>query len=195
MRTGTKSLLFGVHQFLWHPVTVWLAWVYLFRELPNWRECVCILIHDWGYWGKQNMDSLGGEDHPIWAARWALQYLDDPAIDWDPWSGELFDTRYHDLCLYHSRHFAKTAGKEPSKLCWADKCSVIFDPWWLYLPRAWLSGELDEYRRLSAARADGVPYAAPHLTWYRWLREILIKLGKSQRADAVEYNGIPDTKS
>lgn len=26
MRIGTKSILFGVHQFIWHPVTVYIAW-------------------------------------------------------------------------------------------------------------------------------------------------------------------------
>lgn len=55
MKTGTKSLLFGVHQFIWHPLTVLLAWIKLYGW-PAWEELVCIIIHDWGYWGKSNMD-------------------------------------------------------------------------------------------------------------------------------------------
>ena len=58
----------------------------------------------------------------------------------------LFNDDHYELCLYHSRHFAKTADAEPSRLCWADKLSILYEPWWLYLPRAWAS--LQGYRRL-----------------------------------------------
>lgn len=68
MTTGTKSLLFGVHQFLWHPLTVLLAWVYLYRSFPNPKELLCIFVHDWGYWGCPNMDGPEGERHPERAA-------------------------------------------------------------------------------------------------------------------------------
>ena len=89
MKTGTKSLLFGVHQFVWHPITVWMAWVWLFRRLPNWKETICIIIHDWGYWGKENMDDEEGEKHPEWAFHFASKHL---------------GKSYGLLCLYHSRH-------------------------------------------------------------------------------------------
>jgi len=131
MKTGTKSILFGVHQFFWHPLTVWMAWIWLYRRVPGFRETFCIIIHDWGYWGKRMMDDREGQRHPEFAAKIA---------------GRLFGEKYRLLCLYHSRHYAKSAGEEPSKLCWADKMSIIFDPMFLYLPRAWMSGELFEYR-------------------------------------------------
>ncbi|MCK5235828.1 MAG: hypothetical protein KAR06_02490, partial [Deltaproteobacteria bacterium] len=59
---GTKSLLFGVHQFIWHPITVLIAWCKLYGW-PTWPELVCIIVHDWGYWGKPNMDGPEGEKH------------------------------------------------------------------------------------------------------------------------------------
>lgn len=172
---GTKSLLFGVHQVFFHPLTVFLAWVWLYRKLPSWRESVCIVIHDWGYWGKSNMDGAEGESHPEAGARIA---------------GYLFGPGYHDLCLFHSRHYARNVGKEPSRLCWADKMSILFDPWWLYLPRAWASGELHEYRQI-ADQTGFLPLSAGSRVWYRWLRERLVTLGREKRGDIVAYVNPP----
>lgn len=33
----------------------------------------------------------------------------------------------------------------PSKLCYADKLALALEPWWLYLPRVMLTGEIKEY--------------------------------------------------
>ena len=170
MKVGTKSILFGVHQFVWHPLTVLLAWFWLYRKAPNIREVICIIIHDWGYWGKPNMDGPEGESHPELAARLLHR----------------FGKRYHDLCLYHSRHYARNAGIEPSRLCWADKLSILMEPWWLYLPRAWLSGELAEYRML-AHNAGFVPISASHREWHRWIRDRLSTIGREMRGNAVPY--------
>ncbi|MPN31377.1 hypothetical protein SDC9_178851 [bioreactor metagenome] len=116
------------------------------------------------------MDDADGQRHPELAAKIA---------------GWLFGEKYRLLCLYHSRHYAKQAGAEPSKLCWADKMSIIFDPWFFYLPRAWASRELFEYRD----NADGVLIgkSAPHREWYRIVRKRLVTLGKEQRGDAAVY--------
>jgi|GEM_PF-5904394 len=65
---------------------------------------------------------------------------------------------------------------QPSKLCWADKLSIIYDPWWVYLPRAWLSGELKEYR-YKAAACGAVPINASNREWYRWFRSYYAHLG------------------
>ena len=172
MKTGTKSLLFGVHQFVWHPITVWLAWVYLYNCLPTWKELICIIIHDWGYWGKANMDDEEGERHPELAFNIALHLFDDCAWAW--------------LCLYHSRHYARHYSVEPSRLCWADKLSLKYEPWWFYLPRAWASSELHEYRVMSA-RAGFVPLTDSHREWYRWIRDRFVMLGKEKKGDAVPY--------
>lgn len=46
---GTKTLLFGVHQIFIHTIMVTWAWRRLYKSWPNWREFVCICIHDIGY--------------------------------------------------------------------------------------------------------------------------------------------------
>lgn len=154
MTVGTRSLLFGVHQFLLHPVLVLAAWVRLYG-LPSLAELVCILIHDWGYWGCPNMDGAEGERHPEWAAAVARKLL---------------GRHYAELCLYHSRHYARLAGREPSKLCWADKLSMLMEPWWTYLARAWLSGELREYRE-NAVEHGALPEYCTCREWHAWLCE------------------------
>jgi hypothetical protein len=196
MKTGTKSLLFGVHQIFWHPITVILAWRWLYRSLPSLKEVICIIVHDWGYWGKINMDDEEGEKHPELGAMLAHRLFD--RVEWYPCLGynsegnNCVDTRfkrttkYLDLCLYHSRHYARNAGVEPSPLCWADKLSIIFEPWWLYLPRAWASGELAEYRKI-AAETGFIPLTASHRDWYRWIQDRLATLGREKRGDVVPY--------
>jgi hypothetical protein len=64
------------------------------------------------------------------------------------------DTKWYDLCLYHSRYYAKKYNHKPSQLCIADKLSIALEPWWLYLPRTKASGELAEYMGRAKARAD-----------------------------------------
>lgn len=137
MKLGTKSLLFGVHQFAWHPVTVWLAWVRLYGELPGLRETFCIVVHDWGYWGAPEMDGPIGGDHPYLGARIA---------------GFFFGERFRELCLGHSQDLSRRRAVEPSKLCWADKFSMLYDPTTFYLVRARLSGEIKEYRKRASDR-------------------------------------------
>lgn len=161
MKVGTKTLLLGVHQFIWHPFTVLLAWIKLYG-LPTWEEFICIFIHDWGYWGCSNIDGDEGERHPERAASMALF---------------LFGNKAGRLCLFHSSNYARKQGAEPSILCWADKYSIVYDPWWLYLPRAWLSGELHEYRQ-RAADLGCVPLIASNREWYQWLRTYYSKLGE-----------------
>jgi len=167
MTVGTKSLLFGVHQFIWHPLTVLFAWLYLYRSFPNWRELVCIVIHDWGYWGSSNMDGPEGERHPERAASIAMR---------------IFGSYYSDLCLLHSRRYARSKGLVPSKLCWADKFSIACDPCWFYLTRAWLSGELYEYRE-STALEGFIPLSDGHRQWFRWVRARLVSQGVKNISD------------
>jgi len=156
---GTKSLLFGVHQFLLHPISVTLAWRDLYGIWPNWREFICIFIHDWGYWGCPNMDGPEGEEHPKYGARLAYRHL---GIYW-----------YY-FCITHSRYFAAKLRMEPSKLCWADKLAIKYDPWWTYLPRAVLSGEIHEYRKL-AANFGETPLSTSNIEWYKWAQKRMIK--------------------
>lgn len=137
MNVGTKSVLFGVHQFLWHPVSVYLAFRRVHRRLPSWWETVGIICHDLGYWGCSDMDGPSGESHPRAGASIAAKIC-------GLFSGErAFDVYF--FCLYHSSNFARVHGAKPSDLYLPDKVSILLDPKKFYLLRARLSGELDEY--------------------------------------------------
>jgi hypothetical protein len=118
MRMGTKSLLFGCHQVILHPIFVTAAWIKCYKKLPNPKEQICIIIHDWGYWGKPNMDGPEGEGHPRWAANFADHHL---------------GIHYGDLCMYHSRFLAKLRHHSVSKLCLPDKVGVGMMPVWLWV--------------------------------------------------------------
>jgi hypothetical protein len=162
MKTGTKSLLFGVHQFLWHPFTVWLAWRFLYGKFPKFWECVAIFFHDWGYWGCDKMDDEHGELHPVRSAMIVSKIMkffgksiaDINEIEW--------------MICFHSRYLSARHEREPSKLAWPDKLCMAFDPQWLYLFRARLSGELTEYR---ANAVKTIPLTEPDAVWFHWVRE------------------------
>jgi hypothetical protein len=169
MKTGTKSVLFGVHQCIWHPLTVALAWRKLYGVWPTWKEMLCIAVHDLGYWGCTEMDGDDGGRHPETGAAVAKRLL---------------GPEYEELCLAHSRHYARDKGIAPSRLCWADKYSIVFDPWWLYLPRAWATGELAEYRRSAAA---WVPADLSDRAWHAWCVAIMSKVALLENAEAFDY--------
>lgn len=154
--TGTKSLLLGVHQFLWHPIMVLLAWLTLYGR-PNMQEMVCIFVHDWGYAGKRSMDGEDGVLHPELGARIA---------------GFLFGKKYEAMVLGHSRAYSRLQGIPRSKLCYADKLSIVYEPAGFYLLRAWVSGELKEYR-MESAESGFVPMSESHRKWLRSLKDSL----------------------
>jgi|SRR6185436_12011141 len=170
MKIGTRSLLFGVHQFIWHPFTVVLAWRSLYKRWPHWWELVAIFCHDLGYWGKPNLDGPEGRQHPEGGAAltrrivFRLALLFGPSKDRD-YAHDLADEA-RGLALGHSRAYMQQFNLEPSPLCWADKFCVFFDPMPLYLLRSWLTGELYEFRG-NAHPIIGMP-SAPK--WFRWYR-------------------------
>jgi hypothetical protein len=143
MKTGTKSVLWGVHCWFIHPFFVAWAWAKLYGFPFDPRLWVAFFVHDIGYFGLGRMDDAEGERHPELGARIM---------------GALFGQDWHDLCLYHSRFYSKRAGVVPSRLCYADKLAPSLEPWWFYLPRAWASGELWEYLSMAGGR-DGGKYA------------------------------------
>lgn len=175
MKIGSKSLLFGVHQFAWHPITVWIAWLKLYGVRPTWRETVCIIIHDWGYWGCASMDGPDGEQHPHFGALIA---------------GWLFGSDYHSLVLRHSRFLALKDNAEPSRLCWADKVSMLYDPTWFYLFRARLSGEIREYRLLGVQR-NNIPLAFTDRYWFESVRDSM-RILSYRKAQVRQYNPPPN---
>lgn len=145
---GSRSILFGVHCFLVHPWFVALAWWRLYGFPWDPRLWVAFFVHDLGYWGKPNMDGSEGETHPELGGRimgWLFDYND--AHDWCEFVG-IPDPDYRKWELFtssHSRYYAWSKFRNPSKLCAADKLSFCFEPYWLYVLRARMSGELKEY--------------------------------------------------
>ena len=136
MRLGTKSLLFGAHQFVIHPLFVFVTWSKFYptdlKGKPGLLgRIVASIIHDWGYWRCKTMDGPCGDQHSIWGAN-AMYRL--TGSHW--WYEEL-------LC--HSRFFSKRMGRIPSNLCWVDKLATANYPSWLWATLAWLSGEGYEY--------------------------------------------------
>lgn len=137
MKIGTRSLLFGYHQFLLHPLLVAWSWWRLYGFPWDPRLWVAFLVHDWGYWGKPNMDGGEGEEHP-WRGAYIMGWLFDPGFMDEP--GDWFY-----LTLLHSRFYARRMGMPPSRLCWADKRVIAVTPAWLQVALMWPTGELKEY--------------------------------------------------
>jgi hypothetical protein len=182
MRTGTKSVLWGAHCFFIHPWFVALAWWKLYGAPRDPRLWVAFFVHDLGYWGKRNMDDAEGERHVEWGALVMLR---------------LFGPAWHDLCLFHSRYYAKRYGRPYSRLCVADKLAITLEPWWLYLPRVIASGEIREYLayargQVETAHGDAAEsdYARQSATIRGWHRAMITYC----RAWVAEHkNGKEDT--
>ena len=96
---------------------------------------------------------------------------------------------WHDLVLYHSRFYAKQDSHEPSRLCVADKMLIAIEPWWLYLPRVWLSGELALYRQTASDRREGA-HEDPSLSAKEWW--VLLQAYMREWVEANRDGG-PDT--
>ena len=167
MKIGTKSVLFGVHQFILHPLFVFRAWIWLFGW-PSLGETVAIIIHDLGYVGKPNMDGDEGDTHPEWAALF-------------------FERRGRqdlaNLCRGHSRFWAKKKGLPLSKLCYADKMGNAFMPIWLWTLGARLTGEIKDYEEAEKHEIRGNKMVEPDkdgridtYTWFRRYRYLVCQI-------------------
>jgi hypothetical protein len=172
MNVGTKSVLFGAHQFAIHPWFLAAAWWQLFGFPWDPRLWVAFFVHDLGYIGKPNMDGPEGEQHPYLGARIM----------------RVFGREWHDFSLYHSRFLAKQHGRDPSRLCIADKLAICLTPAWLYLPMVHLTGEIDEYMKHAATGKYRTMNLATteQLAWFRSVQEYLrqwVDEHKDGRAD------------
>lgn len=161
MRVGTKSLLFGVHQFIWHPLFVLAGWVWLFGR-PSLGELLAIVIHDWGYWGKPNMDGKEGNTHPEWAGlffeRWGRKDLAD-------------------MCRAHSRFWAKKKGLPLGKLTYADKIGSAIMPIWLWVAAARATGEFWDYVNAPKHEVNRNSMGTINTTaWFREYRYLVCKI-------------------
>lgn len=179
VRIGTKSVLFGAHQFLLHPLLLAMGWWQeygwgrveigfttglaacedcigahpaeypIYASLRDPRLWLAFLVHDLGYLGKPNMDGPEGETHPELGARIMRR---------------MFGDAWGDFVLLHSRYYAKRLGRPVSPLCHADKRVIVLEPSWLYLPRVWVSGELREYVANAQRRAATTTGPSDQLT-------------------------------
>jgi hypothetical protein len=178
MKRGTKSLLFGVHQFLWHPITVARAWKWIYRRNPNIYEWIAIFCHDLGYFGKPDMDGPEGQTHPEAGARIArrLAYWAARLRHNHNFASALAD-EVHDLALFHSTHYAQTHGAKTSALYLPDMAAILTDPAWFYLLRGWLSGEVQEYfERQNRMRWQfGEEEFKSHREWRQWYQSRIAK--------------------
>jgi len=172
MKIGTRSLLFGCHQFLWHPFTVALAYRKLFRCWPDLEGWLCILFHDIGYWGCADIDGKEGKLHPLPGAHFVGTLMHGlNRLRGHRW----FYSRTCGIdaalrCVLHSRSVAIENNMAPSDICWADKYVVCIEPEWFYLFRTWLSGEAKEFAQ-NAITSGHLPEGTTSLQWHRWYRE------------------------
>ena len=130
LKIGARSVLFGAHQFLLHPLFLALAWTKLYGFPFDPRLWAAFFLHDVGYIGLENMDGTEGEVHPALGGKIMAA---------------LFGQQWGDFTKYHSRSFAHLDQKQPSRLCAADKLATVLVPKRLYLTLIHLSGEVDEY--------------------------------------------------
>jgi hypothetical protein len=137
MKMGTKSILFGIHQFAIHPIMLFFAWWTLYGFPFDPRLWVAFVVHDWGYWGKAEMDSPDGETHPVLGAK-IMQWLFGPA--------------WGNFTLLHSRFYSKRLGVDFSQLCVCDKLASLITPIPIYVLLARLTGEMEYYK--SGTNAD-----------------------------------------
>lgn len=159
---GTKSLLFGSHQFILHPLMVAYGWRRHYGCWPpTWRAWVLITCHDLGYLGCETMDGPDGKHHPDRGARLIARICacNQPG-DPPEYRGMLRGMSYNfwwKVAAGHSRSFAELAGIPISPLMIPDKLATALLPRWLYALLVWLSGEWKEYVAYAVASGHDVP--------------------------------------
>ena len=122
---GTKSLLFGSHSII-HSILVVIAWYKIYGKLPNWKEFVCIMIHDIGYFGMNHLSNKSNLGHARLGAKIA-GYLFDYNLQETPWNRT---KDWYNFVLGHSLSECKRSGIEPSKLEIVDDYSLVIMPMW-----------------------------------------------------------------
>ena len=140
MKIGTRSVLFGAHQFLLHPLFLAIAWQRLYGFPWDLRLWVAFFVHDLGYFGSGDMDGPEGEKHVELGAQIMRS---------------LFGSAWGEFCGRHSRYYSRARGLKTSRLCVADKLAFVLTPNWLYLPMTQATGEIFEYIERSVDRQAG----------------------------------------
>ncbi len=152
---GTRSYIFGMHNPIFHSYFMILAWRKLYHHFPDFRTIVCIIFHDIGYLFQDCID--GTCDRHIFLGAQIC--------------GKLFGLNYYNLCIQHSRDYCNRHGLEPSRLCYADKYSILLIPNWLLNLIVKISGEDSAYYKVGNSflgyplRAE--PTKAKYSSWFR----------------------------
>ncbi|HRU04993.1 MAG TPA: hypothetical protein P5137_04360 [Candidatus Brocadiia bacterium] len=175
MTLGTRSLLFGAHQFLLHPLFVLLAWVRLYG-LPGPSALVAIVVHDWGYWGCRSMDGDDGAGHPLRCTWWLLI---------------LGLRRTAELVEGHSRFACARHGIPMSRLFWADKLGTALMPAWLWVLLSRASGELAEYLANTAFEIHGDVTPTEFFWRYRGFVRHLLATSKDPACRSLAQSWTP----
>lgn len=158
MKMGTRSLLFGAHQVVLHPIFVALAWRKLYGKWPrSLGVWFAFVVHDWGYWGLGDMDGDEGKRHPMRGAALVSRFFDVP-----------FSPTWFRFTAGHSRSYANLLEIPTSMLMPADKLATALMPFWLYVALVGLSGEWREYLALHIAH--GYSGERTLIAWARHLR-------------------------
>lgn len=174
MRLGTRSVLFGAHQFIIHPIALSIAWTKLYGLPLDPRLWIAFMVHDWGYIGKHKMDDELGESHPELGA--AIM--------------RIFGEDWYWFTLLHSRFYAGRLRRPFSRLCVADKLATCIMPSWIYLPLVILSGEVKEY--MEASEKYGEEYLkrlektnSPY-TWFACCKQYMLEWIDAHKHEAVD---------
>lgn len=165
MKIGTKSILFGAHCFLIHPVIIFIAWWKLYGFPWDPRLWIAFFVHDLGYWGKPNMDGPEGQTHPELGAKIM----------------SIFGKEWADFTRDHSRFYAEIRNVNFSRLCVADKLAIGIEPQWLYLPRVIWTGEVLEYIQMSCKSFMTIP------EWNLWVKKYLTDWAYENRYHARQF--------
>lgn len=192
MRAGSKTLLFGTHNFIIHPIFVFIAWIIRYRSLPDLSEFIAICLHDVGLWGLPNLDGEEGEMHPQRIGNW-LRCISMKFSD-----GTVIATRWQNIfekaaqIVYgHSRFYAMKYDLKLSKLFQADKLAVGLYPSWLYIFLGTLSGEIDEYMikaENGKYKVSGQFGKVDKLTWFLDLKSRLTIMGLDRDVEKYMQN-------
>jgi len=116
MTEGTKSYLFGCHQFFIHPLITLIAWIRLYKKPPKFWEIACIFLHDIGHIGKNYLSNYE-EKKNHWCLGSVIAY-------------KLFGQKGDNFVAGHTSQ----SPYPRSRLFYADKYSWVIAPeWWLRL--------------------------------------------------------------
>ena len=128
MKQGTKSVLFGDHSII-HSYLVWRSWKILFGKYPTFKQTICILLHDIGYFGTDYNTLRTNSGHAELGA-----YI----------AGRLFGAEYAKFVLGHSSKAIEEFNIPESLLVIPDEYSWLIAPMWWMRWNKWIQPWLND---------------------------------------------------